>query len=156
MAEPIGFAASIVTLAALAGQGYEKLYNFQLKLRNAPADIQRLVVEARTLNTLLGELHKTIEESRNYHISPSLFALWVEKAKGLLDDLNDFGKFTEGLESALERHSIGNVHAWARLKRILSEEKVHSYQRNFADHIRIISFIELQLQGYCYENKLPL
>lgn len=71
MAEPIGFAASIVTLAALAGQSYEKLYNFQLKLRNAPADIRRLVAEARTLNTLLEELHKTIEETRNYHISIS-------------------------------------------------------------------------------------
>jgi hypothetical protein len=148
MAEVVGLVASVVTLCSLAGQSYQKIYNFQHKLKNAPAEIGLLVEEARILGILLQELQHTVEETKNEeYLTPALLHLWIEKERGLREDLTAFVEFVRGLEKSLTRHSADPTHTWGRLKKIISEDRVRAFQKKFATHIRTLNHIELRLQG---------
>lgn len=146
--DPISLAASLVTLIGLAAKSYEQVYNFQMRLRDAPADIKRLVADVKTLEVLLRQLHRSIEEVDSADIPSDLLALRIEKTKEFKDDLDSFHTFVEKLREALDRQSLGKLYTWARVKRLLSEERLQSFQRKFADHIRLTGYFESQLQGY--------
>lgn len=157
----LSLAASLVTLLAVTADSYESVCSIQSRLCKAPDDIRRLVADVQTLQTLLSDVELSSRQLGDEEIPPKLRALWLKCGEQMRQDLMGFKDIADSLEQSLNGPSAIGKHVIARVRRILSEPTVQTYQKLFSKHIEILGFIHSSINRYVlgryhYLYQLPL
>lgn len=63
--DPLSFTASLVTVAALAATSSKKIYDLRKKFSSAPKDVETLLEQLQTFESLLKELEAQLQDHRN-------------------------------------------------------------------------------------------
>ena len=63
--DPVSFTASLITVAGLVAASSKKIHDLRSKLRNAPKDVEALLEQVETFESLLDELQTQLQDHRN-------------------------------------------------------------------------------------------
>ncbi|MCJ1465856.1 hypothetical protein MMC07_004475 [Pseudocyphellaria aurata] len=137
----VSLAASLVTLLAVAADSCESICSLQLRLSKAPDDIRRLVADVHMFQTLLSDVELSSRNLGDEEIPPNLRAIWLKCGEQMRQDLLGFKDIADLLEQSLNGPSAIGKNVIARVRRILSEPTVQTYQKLFSRHIEILGFV---------------
>lgn len=144
----VSLAASLVTLLAVAASSCESICSIQSRLCKAPDDIQRLVADVHTFQTLLSDVELSSRKLGDEEIPSNLRAIWLKCGEQMRQDLVEFKDIADLLEQSLNGPSAIGRNVIARVRRILSEPTVQTYQKLFSRHIEILGFIDSSINRY--------
>jgi N-terminal domain on NACHT_NTPase and P-loop NTPases len=123
MAEALGVVASGISVAAIAIQIVESLnrvINFCESIREAPTDIQRILVELQILTNIVKAIQLLYEK---HSLSDTSEAMTKQCLSLIKQDISKLS----GLSSDLERKLSSDkrfTRTWARVQTVLSEKKI--------------------------------
>lgn len=144
----VSLAASLVTLLAVTADSCESVCSIQSRLCKAPDDIRRLAADVHTFQTLLSDVELSSRQLGDEEIPPDLRALWLKCGEQMRQDLLGFKDIADSLEQSLNGPTAIGKHVIARVRRVLSEPTVQSYQKSFSKHIEILGFIHSSISRY--------
>lgn len=145
--DPLSFAASIITVAALVATSSEKICDLRERLKNAPRDVETLLEQLRTFESLLKELETQLQDHRNSAPpQETLQHVWGSSVAQMQRDVQSLQTVLSKVEPLLKKKSrTSRVLLLARQK--LSEKDVEQYQRKIDTHCGTLTSIQAMVCG---------
>lgn len=140
--DPLSFTASLVTVAALAATSSKKIYDLRKKFSSAPKDVETLLEQLQTFESLLKELEAQLQDHRN-SASPhgTLQQVWGSSITQMQRDMQSLQTVLSKVEPLLKKKS--------KTSRILllahqtfSEKEVEQYRSNIDTHCGTLTSIQ--------------
>lgn len=140
--EPIGFAASLITVVGLVTASSKKIHDLRRKLRNCPKDVEHLLEQVHTFESLLDELKSQQQDHQNSVPSQeTLQRVWGSPIAQMQQDLQSLQAVLSKVESLLKKNSRSSNMLLAA-RHILSEKEVERYQRKIDVHCGTLTNIQ--------------
>lgn len=141
----VGFAAGVATLAGLAAESWQTLYNLLDKLKHASEDLRRLTDKLRAVDLLLTELKKAVVNDDD--VSADVKALWDDCSGQMEADLVEFNTLILHLKKKMDTESVSGFNVRMRVKWVFSDEKIKLYNDQLASHIQCLDMIQGSIVG---------
>lgn len=140
--EPISFAASLITVGGLVTASSKKIHDIRGKLSKAPKDVESLVEQVQTFESLLTELNTQLQAHRNSATpQETLQQVWGSSIAQMQRDVQSLQNVLSKLESLLKKKSrTSKILLLAR--QILSEKEVEWYRRMIDTHCGTLTSIQ--------------
>lgn len=140
--EPISFAASLITVGGLVTASSKKIHDIRGKLSKAPKDVESLVEQVQTFESLLTELNTQLQAHRNSATpQETLQQVWGSSIAQMQRDVQSLQNVLSKLESLLKKRSrTSKILLLAR--QILSEKEVEWYRRMIDTHCCTLTSIQ--------------
>lgn len=136
----IGVAASLTTLAALVINCCKTLYHVASKLKEAPADIMRLVTQLKLFEYLLSEAQRRIKDHGPEHVAPDVGTLFNIAAENMLKDVRNLESAIRKWEISVSGPASPNT-LLLRVRHVLKEDRVQEYQRFISSHLATLTLL---------------
>jgi hypothetical protein len=123
MAEAFGVIASGFSVASLAMQILEninKVINFCESIREAPTDIQRILLELQLLSNIVSSIQLVFEKRSLPEISEAMIKKSLDLVRHDISKLSDLSLDLERKLNSEKRIT----RTWARVQTVLSEKKI--------------------------------
>jgi conjugal transfer/entry exclusion protein len=123
MAETFGVAASGISVASLTIQILEninRVINFCKSIREAPTDIQRILLELQLLSNIVSSIQLVFEKRSLPEISEAMTKKCLDLVRHDISKLSDFSLDLERKLNSEKRIT----RTWARVQTVLSEKKI--------------------------------
>lgn len=140
--EPIGFAASLITVVGLVTASSKKIHDLRGKLSNAPKDAGNLLEQVYTFANLLDELKTQLQDHRN-SVAPqeTLQQVWESSIAQMQQDVQSLQAVLSKYESLLKKKSRSSK-ILLLARHMLSEKEVEQYQRKIDIHCGTLTSIQ--------------
>lgn len=140
--EPIGFAASLITVVGLVTASSKKIHDLRRKLRNSPKDVEHLLEQVHTFESLLNELKSQLQDHQNsVPRQETLQRVWGSPIVQMQQDLQSLQAVLSKVQSLLKKNSRSSKMLLAA-RHILSEKEVERYQRKIDVHCGTLTNIQ--------------
>ena len=140
--EPISFAASLITVVSLVTTSSKKILDLRRKLHNAPKDVQNLLEQVQTFESLLHELNTQLQDHRN-NVTPqeTLQEVWGSSLMQMQRDVQSLQSVLTKVESLLKKKSKSSK-ILLLARRMLSEKEVEQYRKQIDTHCGTLTIIQ--------------
>ena len=140
--EPIGFAASLITVVGLVTASSKKIHDLRRKLGNAPKDAENILEQVHTYANLLDELKTQLQDHRN-SVPPqeTLQGVWASSIAQMQQDVQSLQAVLSKYESLLKKKSRSSKILLVA-RHIVSEKEVERYQRKIDVHCSTLTNIQ--------------
>ena len=140
--EPISFAASLITVVGLVTASSKKIHDLRGKVSNAPKDVENLLQQVQTFESLLHELKTQLQDHRN-SVPPqeTLQRVWGSSIVQMQRDLQSLQAVLSKIESLLKKKSRSSKMLLAA-RHMLSEKEVERYRRKIDIHCGTLTNIQ--------------
>ena len=140
--EPISFAASLITVVSLVTTSSKKIHDLRGKLQNAPKDVENLLEQVQTFESLLKELNTQLQDHRNSVTSQeTLQQVWGSSLAQMERDVQSLQSILSKVESLVEKKSKSSK-ILLLARQILSEKEVELYRRKIDTHCGTLTSIQ--------------
>ena len=145
--DPLSFTASLVTLTGMVSVTFKSIHNLLRKFRDAPKDVETLLVQLRTLEGLLEELEVQLEEHRN-NSSPqdTLQLVWGRSIERMRQDIEGLNIIVSKLVPLANKGSLGSRFLLSA-RGTLSEKEVAKYQKCLDTYCGTLMNIQTMVRG---------
>lgn len=140
--DPLSFTASLVTVAALAATSSKKIYDLRKRFSSAPKDVETLLEQLQTFESLLKELEAQLQDHRN-SASPhgTLQQVWGNSITQMQRDMQSLQTVLSKVEPLLKKKSkTSRILLLAR--QTFSEKEVEQYRSNIDTHCGTLTSIQ--------------
>ena len=104
--DPISFAARLITVFGLIGASSKKIQGLRGKLRNVPKDVEALLDQIQTFESLVNELRTQLQDHRNSVPSQeALRQVWRSSVTHMQRDVQSLHTLLSKIESLLTEKS---------------------------------------------------
>lgn len=142
----IGLAASLATLAEIAGKSGKALYRFTKRFRNGPEALESLYEEAEAVRQLLDDISALVRYDLDDHdIGPQLRKLAQSKQAEMTRDLEAFETWVADMKKNFEKPGSSERHLRARFVKASSEREVTQHRSILAEHRKSLDTLLNQL-----------
>ena len=140
--EPISFAASLITVVSLVTTSSKKIHDLRRKLHNAPKDVESLLEQVQTFESLLNELNTQLQDHRNnVTTQETLQRVWGSSLVQMQRDVQILQSVLAKVESLVKKKSKGSKILLVARK-ILNEKEVEQYQKKIDTHCGTLTNIQ--------------
>lgn len=145
--DPISFAASLITLAALVAASSKKIHDLRTRLNKAPKDVEDLLEQLHTFEGLLKELETQLQEHRNgAPPQETLQQVWGSSIAQMQRDVQSLQTVLSKLEPLLRKKS-GRTRVLLVARQIFGEKEVEEYQKKIVSHCGILTSVQMMVCG---------
>lgn len=145
--DPLSFTASLITVAALVAASSKKIYDLRGRLKNAPKDVQNLLEQLRTFETLLKELEAQLQDYRNSAPpQETLQQKWGSSITQMQRDAQSLQDVLSEVERLLKKKSRGSK-ILLLARQTLNEKQVEQYQMKIDIHCGTLTSIQAMVCG---------
>ena len=140
--EPFSFAASLITVVSLVTASSKKIHDLRRKLQNAPKDVDNLVEQVQTFESLLNELNTQLQDHRN-NVTPqeTLQQVWGSSIAQMQRDVQSLQSVLSKVESLLKKKSKSSK-ILLLARQMLSEKEVEQYRSQIDTHCGTLTNIQ--------------
>lgn len=140
--DPLSFAASLIAVSGFVTASSKMIHDLRGKLSKAPKDVESLVEQVQTFESLLTELNTQLQDHRNSATpQETLQQVWGSSIAQMQRDVQSLQNLLSRLESLLKKRSrTSKILLLAR--QILSEKEVESYRRMIDTHCGTLTSIQ--------------
>ena len=140
--EPISFAASLITVISLVTASSKKIHDLRGKLQNAPKDVENLLEQVQTFESLLKELNTQLQDHRN-SVTPqeTLQRVWGSSLAQMERDVQSLQSALSKVESLVKKKSKSSK-ILLLARQMLSEKEVKQYRRKIDSHCGTLTSIQ--------------
>ncbi len=145
--EPLSFASSLITVVGLVAASSKKIHDLQRKLSNAPKDVEYLLEQHQTFESLLNELETQLQDHRNgTPPQETLQRLWGSSLAQMQRDVQSLQSVLSKLEPLLRKESKSSK-VLLLARQMLSEKEVLQYRRKIDTHCGTLTSIQAMVCG---------
>ena len=132
--EPLSFAASLIAVVSLVTTSSKKIHDLRGKLQNAPKDVENLLEQVQTFESLLVELNTQLQDHRN-NVTPqeTLQQVWGSSLAQMQRDVQSLQNVLSKVESLVKKKSKSSK-ILVLARQMLSEKEVEQYRRKIDTH----------------------
>ena len=146
--DPLSFTACIITMVGLVAASSKKIYDLRDKLNNAPKDVEDLLEQLRTFESLLTELNTQLQDHQNSAPpQETLQQLWGSSVAQMERDVQSLQTILSKVEPLLEK-KLKSSKMLLLARQILSEKEVEQYQRKIDTHCGTLTSIQAMVCGW--------
>ena len=140
--DPLSFAASLITVVSLVTAGSKKIHDLRGKLQNAPKDVENLLEQVQTFESLLVELNTQLHDHRNNVTPPeTLQKVWGTSLAQMERDVQSLQSVLSKVESLVKKKSKSSK-ILLLARQMLSEKEVEQYRRKIDTHCGTLTNIQ--------------
>ena len=146
--DPVSFTASLITVGALAAASSKKIHDLRGKLKNAPKDVESLLEQVDTFESLLTELKTQLQDHRNSApTQDTLQKVWGSSIAQMNRDVQSLQAILSKVEPLFRKKSkTSRILLVAR--QMLSEKEVEQYWRKIDTHCHTLMSVQDMVHGY--------
>ena len=145
--EPISFAASLITVIGLVATTSKKIHELQKKLGNSPKDVEHLLEQLQTFESLLDELKTQLQDHRNSAPpQETLQQVWETSLVQMQRDVQGLHTVLSKIEPLLKTKSRSSKFLLLA-RRTLNEKEVEQYQKKINTHCITLTSIQATVCG---------
>ena len=140
--DPLSFTASLITVVSLVTASSKKIHDLRGKLQNAPKDVENLLEQVQTFESLLVELNTQLQDHRN-NVTPSetLRRVWGSSLAQMERDVQSLQSVLSKAESLVKKKSKSSK-ILLLARQMLSEKEVEQYRRKIDTHCSTLTNIQ--------------
>lgn len=134
--DPLSFTASLITVAGLVAASSKKIYELRGKLNNAPKDVEHLLEQLQTFESLLKELERQLQDHRNSAPpQETLQQVWGSSVAQMHRDVQSLRTALSKVEPLLKKSSKSSK-ILLLARQILNAKEVEQFQRKILMEMR--------------------
>ena len=140
--EPLSFAASLIAVVSLVTTSSKKIHDLRGKLQNAPKDVENLLEQVQTFESLLVELNTQLQDHRN-NVTPqeTLQQVWGSSLAQMQRDVQNLQNVLSKVESLVKKKSKSSK-ILVLARQMLSEKEVEQYRKKIDTHCGTLTNIQ--------------
>ena len=140
--DPLSFAASLITVVSLVTASSKKIHDLRGKLQNAPKDVENLLEQVQTFESLLNELKTQLQDHRNnVTTQETLQQVWGSSLAQMQRDVQNLQSVLSKVESLVKKKSKSSK-ILLLARQMLSEKEVEQYRRKIDTHCGTLTNIQ--------------
>ena len=145
--DPLSFTASIITLGGLVAASSKKFHDLRGKLKNAPKDVENLMQQVETFESLLNELQTQLHDnSSSAPPQDALQTLWGKSIAQMDRDVQSLQAVLSKLEPLFGKKSKSSK-ILLLARQMLSEKEVEQYRNKIDTHCRTLACVQDMVYG---------
>lgn len=140
--DPLSFAASLITVVSFVTASSKKIRDLRGKLQNAPKDVENLLEQVQTFESLLVELNTQLQDHRN-NVTPqeTLQQVWGSSLAQMQRDVQSLQSVLSKVESLVKKKSKSSK-LLLLARQLFSEKEVEQYRKKIDTHCGTLTNIQ--------------
>jgi hypothetical protein len=139
MAEPVGLAASVITVAVLAHDSSKKLFELINDFRDASQTLSDLRVDLEAVQQLLQSLMNALKDTDNVILSDGLKTFLLDLKPSMEACSKACDEFAAKLEKITSHSTKNLVSPWDKVRLLFEEKRIAAFRYRRGSHKLTIS-----------------